>query len=597
MKLADAYILAKTKRKTRRIRMALVTIVNSLLFAVLFFGAIVFSGLQQSSARFENFGYNGRNISQASYQGQYEQENFETLQKTLYAQMDTELRARKVRVTADLHNSPEYGAEFSKRISDRFSAASAAKSVEFEKMARQQYNPSAVYHLQLLPALQLLVQTKPDDADPYLTEQKQQAETGASSAKDMGGYKQPPTYFSVEEGMITPLLLPGESFAWQPGQPYPVVMPYNHLQDLAKKSFAGLSGEKKIKGYQDLIKQYGGKTIEYCYRNSTAQTQLTNVLKYNHDVSVDKDPSTKPIAVATCTGFDQKLLKKIGLISDTETTAKPLFPQPNPPAAETRTVSVKIVGFVPTADFMNGDLFGSIFASVANWQGQFPIILPQNVVDQDASLRTQDAAATSPFFSSQLYIDFATRADQKHFIESVSCKGDDCYKGQKWLVTPFGSIKTALESTLHSLASFGKWVVLGIAVLAMVLVLLTISKLISDNRREIAVFRALGARQRDIAQIYFTYGFMLALSAVLVALVLGTIGAIVFSNHFAERYDVGLVQAVGAYQNPGHSILVGYQPSWILGIGLLLIAACMVGVAIPILLSRRRNLVTIMREE
>ena len=41
MKIIDAYILARTKRKTRRIRMALVTLVCALMFAVLFFGSFV----------------------------------------------------------------------------------------------------------------------------------------------------------------------------------------------------------------------------------------------------------------------------------------------------------------------------------------------------------------------------------------------------------------------------------------------------------------------------------------------------------------------------------------------------------------------------
>jgi hypothetical protein len=39
------------------------------------------------------------------------------------------------------------------------------------------------------------------------------------------------------------------------------------------------------------------------------------------------------------------------------------------------------------------------------------------------------------------------------------------------------------------------------------------------------------------------------------------------------------------------------QPVWLLLTMLVLFAAAMLGVAVPVLLSRRRNLVTIMREE
>jgi cell division protein FtsB len=63
MKILDAYILARTKRKTRRIRMALVTLVSSLLFALLFFGAIGLAGLLQSTRQVENVGYTTMRIT------------------------------------------------------------------------------------------------------------------------------------------------------------------------------------------------------------------------------------------------------------------------------------------------------------------------------------------------------------------------------------------------------------------------------------------------------------------------------------------------------------------------------------------------------
>ncbi|HEV7455063.1 MAG TPA: FtsX-like permease family protein [Candidatus Saccharimonadales bacterium] len=599
MKIIDAYILARTKRKTRRIRMALVTIVSSLLFAVLFFGALSFAGVQKSSSRFQDYGYNGRHLTQASMSGNPFSGDFNTLQKQINDQMDGDLQSRKIKVTDELRTRPEYLMEFGRRLNVIMSAQSTASQKQFETSAQQKFSPKTIYHLSYINSIQFMQPSTADDSDPYLTQQLKQTETGVGkNGLAFNPNEAQPTFLSVEPDMLMPMLIPGQTLAWKPGQPYPVEVPYSYLQQLSKKSFTKLSSEDKIKGYQALIKQYTGQTLQYCYRNSTAQSQLDSVLKYNFDAKKDTDPKTKPLDVTACTGFDQKILKTAGLLPDPDPDApKPLFPQPATPAPDTRTLRIKIVGFVPTTDQGPADdIFGSLFNSVDNWPVPMPIIMPQTVVNQEPFLSSEDNlyGFTNP---ATLFFDFDTRAQQKQFITSAGCKGNDCAKNNQWTLTTFGSIKTAFEGVFAKGVKVGKWIALGVAAFAAVLVLLTISKLISDNRREIAVFRALGARQRDIAQIYFTYGFMLAVTALIVSFIFAVVAAIVFSSRFGDRFNNLLVQAVGSYQNPGHSTLLGVQTLWLLAIAGILLLSTMVGVAIPVLLSRRRNLVTIMREE
>lgn len=598
MKFLDAYILARTKRKTRRIRMTLVIIVSSLLFAVLFFAVLTFNGVQRSGSRFQDYRYNGLHLTSATNTTPYSG-NFDAIQREIHDQMEAELRTRKVKVTDEIRNNPEYAIEFGTRFAKRASEITRQQSVTFEQMVQQKYSPKATYHVQLLEAIAGAQFGDQNDPDPYLTVQQRQIETGVSDGKQNGGFQNMTTFYTVEEGMMQPLLQPGQSLAWQPGQPYPIVIPYDYAAQLSKASFAGLNGEQKIQTYQKILHTYTGKTFTYCYRNATAQGQLDSVLKYNHDAITDKDATTKPLAVQSCTGFDQAVLKKAGLLAAADPDHKPLFPQPAEPAPDTRTLTFKVVGFVPTTQFGPGsDIFSSLFTSVNSWPASLPIIMPAAVAAQDTFLRTAGPSQIVPDGGS-LFFDFKTRAEQKHFIDAAGCKGDSCYNsaGDQWILAPFGSIKTALEGVLRKLVSIGKWVALGVAVLASILILLTISKLMSDNRREIAVFRALGARQRDIAQIYFTYGLMLACSALVVSVVLAVIGAMVFSAKFAGQFNAGLVQAVGAYDNPGQSTLLGVDPLGLGAVAALLLLSTLVGVAIPVLLSRRRNLVSIMREE
>jgi hypothetical protein len=598
MKIIDAYILARTKRKTRRIRMALVTIVSSLLFAVLFFGALGFAGLQQSAARFKDYAYNGQQLTQVYSSGDPIPEGYQNLQKTINAAMDDELRARKVKITDELHNDPQYFSEFARRMNIIISERTKSREKGFEAMV-QSYRPTGVYHMNYvapLSALQLGSETNPD---PYLTELRELTESGSSSKKFSN--EQPPQVLSVEQEMLTPLLAKGQSFDWKQGDPYPVIVPYSYLQSISKKSFNGLSSAQKIAGYQELIKEYSGKTLPFCYRNTTAQSQLSSVLKYNHDVTIDKDASTKPLDVQNCLGFDPAVLKKAELLVAADPNApKPLFPKvvTAEPAPVTLPIQFKIVGFAATMEqgpTAATDIFGSIFNSVNNWPAMIPVIMPQAIIDQQPYLQGSEGQY-GPMPSS-LFVNFANRTDQKRFVNEVGCTGDACAKAGSWMLIPFGSIKTALEDIGAKAFTFGKWIVLGIAVLASILVLLTISKLMSDNRREIAVFRALGARQHDIAQIYFTYGIMLAIQSLIVAMGLSVVAALLFSSRFADSFNSSLVQAVGAYADPGTSSLVAVKPLWLAGVAAVLFAATMIGVAIPVLLSRRRNLVSVMREE
>lgn len=595
MKCIDAYVLARTKRKTRRIRLALVIIVSSLLFSVLFFGALVLDGVQQSAGRFREYGYNGRHITQANNYGGMQFN--ESMSQAIRTEMDNELRARKVKITDELRNGNEYSSEFSQRISVKISANVKASQDAFEKRITDTYHPLAVYHVRSIDALVSLPQYVEGDADSYLTQQIKQIETGVSETPTQ--FMEPPIFYSVEEEMLRPVLQQGQSFAWKQGDPYPVVLPYSYVERLAKKSFVGLGAKEKNAGYQELIAAYGGKTLQYCFRNPTAQEQLDSVLKYNHDAEKDKDASTKPLTVEPCKGFDQALLKKVGVIAKPDPDApKPLFPKPAPPEPETRPIALKVVGFVPTmAQGPGTDIFTATFSSVNSWPSGVPMLIPRSVVDSEQLLRSGSGTAATAFNNSSLYVDFASREQQRRFIKAEGCTGDACYQGDKWILMPFGSLKTALEGISNALVKVGKWVALGVAILASLLVLFTISKLISDNRREIAVFRALGARQRDIAQIYFTYGFMLAGNAIVVSLLFAGIGAYVFSAKFADRFNAALVQAVGAYENPGQSVLLGVQPLWLLGIAGLVLVAATVGVAVPVLISRRRNLATMMREE
>lgn len=600
MKMIDAYILARTKRKTRRIRMALVTLVCALMFAVLLFGSFVATGMLASAGQFKDVGYNGRYLSLV-YKNGPPSIDYTTVNKDLMVKMDAELRAKGVKVDDTLRNGNEYIAELAARTSKFFMAQAAADQAALEKEIVTKHNPKSLYHMEFVDVLQNMMLRTAADPDPYLTGLRKTTENSGGEA-EKGGFSPygsgMPSFFSLESEMLTPLVQSGASLQWKPGEPYPALVPYAYVAKIADRSFANLSSQEKIDGYAQLIRDYTGKELAYCYRNATAQEQLSGVLSYNKIAETDKDAATKPIAIESCHGFDQALLKKIGVIQTPASDApKPLFPKKSQPAPETKEIKIRIAGFVPARDaFPTGNVLSSIFSEVNSWPAELPVFVPKEIVAQDTFLQAEAENMNGFGGAPQLFADFATREEQKRFLAS-GCSGEDCTAEDTLFLLPFGSIKVALESTFNGLAVAVKWAVLAVAVIAVLMLTMTISKIITDSRREIAVFRALGARRRDIGQIYFTYGLMLAAGAWVVAVVLAVAGALLFSAHFSGSVNALMVESVGAYTLPTSTILFGINWPWVAGITGVLLVASIIGILIPVLLSNRKNLMNIMREE
>lgn len=610
MKIIDAFILARTKRKTRKLRTALVTLVSSLLFAVLFFGAILVDGLQTSAAKFENVGFNNRFLT--TTQIVPGSNDFITAQEAIERQMQTELTARKIKVDDKLKQNPEYQTELQTRLAKHMAEQAKAKIVKYEEEIKRDFAPKALYHLNALTGLTNAEAQKADSPDPYLQQIQKQVDTGAAEGDmakpvplpmpDEGNISQPEQraeFLSVEPGMVQSHIVSGQNTDWEAGKPYPVVVPYDYVASLADRSFAKVTSAEKIQGYRDLIREYSGKEITFCYRNTEAQNQLHEVLLYNKNAKQDDNKDTNPLQVAACTAFDQAQLKKVGIIKDQpEPAEKPLFPKPAAIAPATKIVKFKIVGFIPTFNFnsLGGDILGTVFMSVNLWPAQTPLLIPDTVITADPFLAAmQKEGGRESFGVASIFAEFANRQDQKRYLAS-GCQGFDC-TGEKPMVTPFGSVKVATEDIVGAATVGIGWAVLVIGAIAALMIMFTLSKVLADSAKEIAVFRALGARRLDIAQIYVTYGLMLACSALGMALLFGASAAYVLAINYSSRVHDLLVEAVGAYDSQTTTSIFSIQPVWISAIAMALLGAALLGMSIPILASIRRNPMKQMREE
>ncbi len=605
MKIIDAYILAATKRKTRRIRTSLVVIVSSLLFAILFFAAFAMQGLFNTANQVKDVGFNGRNMATV-YPGGPPSSDYKALSDSINAAMVSELHNRGIKVTENTKLDQSYVGEYSRRLIAATTESQVADQKKLEATV-QKSHPTDLYHFAVLPISGSTVYRPTPASDEYVTKLQQGAESGGNNGQDGSDPSNDFQLYEVEKGMLRSQLQPGQTVAWQPGKPYPLFISYAYLEKLSGKSFSKLSTAQRNQGYRELMAAYAGKTIDYCYRNSTAQTYAQQVVTYNYKAVHDNDKDTNPVDVPLCANFDTAVLKKIKIIADDGTVvddaAKPLFPVPALPAQATRVLQFKIAGFVPSQSQYGGaDIVSQVLTSVSQLPtGSQLGVVPTEVVAAASELQTRDEGSNNLYSSSgysTLFVDFATRAQEKAFI-ATGCTGNQCGnpKNTQPYITPFGSVSFALEGLFHSAFKFLVIGVGAIMFIAALLLMFTISKVIADSTKEIAVFRSLGARRRDIAQIYYLYGLMLAAASLVLSAILAAVGAKVVTSMFAARMAGAFIKTTGAYNVDVHASLLGINWLWLGAAAAALLLAALIGITIPILVSLRRKLITILREE
>ena len=112
------------------------------------------------------------------------------------------------------------------------------------------------------------------------------------------------------------------------------------------------------------------------------------------------------------------------------------------------------------------------------------------------------------------------------FLDNETCPSSSTQCGKKFLAAPYGSnylIVDEISKLFARIAAIALPVALG---LAAVIIWFTVSRIMAENRKETAVYRAMGAKRRDIAHIYVVYIMLIALRVVLVSAIVGIVIAL-----------------------------------------------------------------------
>lgn len=254
--------------------------------------------------------------------------------------------------------------------------------------------------------------------------------------------------------------------------------------------------------------------IQLCYRNETARTQLgeyqiaqknKKMSKFEYadlgvceNVQITKDKRTA----------EEKLeaKKEENFLAETSQSPEP---------AITQLINLRVVG-ISDNGFDNGIFTGmSNFLStlVNSSLGGYSINIDGGLLDrnvQNSNIKTIFENKTPEKYSAKIssmlgkgaILEFSNIDELRKIIKEKGCNESGC---GDYMAAPFGTQIMMIDEFSKFFGDFLKYVLIGVVILTSIMIYVVVNRIMYDSRKETAVFRAIGYSQFDILQIYISY--------------------------------------------------------------------------------------------
>ncbi len=194
-------------------------------------------------------------------------------------------------------------------------------------------------------------------------------------------------------------------------------------------------------------------------------------------------------------------------------------------------------------------------------------------------------------------VEFTTMDNARKFMQHETCPEYATQCEKLYSSSPYGSNYLILDE-------IGKFFmrVIGVAFpaalgLASIIIWFTVSRIMMENRKETAVYRAMGAKRYDIGAIYVTYLMLVALRIALVSIILGITAAFVVDTIYGKVLTDAAVTAFGIIDGaPRFSLFDISSPLLITVVGAIF-AISIIASTPPLMRNVRRNPIRDMRED
>jgi len=650
IRLTDAALLAYTKLRARKVRLIVTVVISSLLFGVLALGSFVFRGVVSSTSSFAEEGFGKRYIlsAESSSIGRYSEDKT-VLERAIALQKD-EIARKKIeakRIGIDYDPTTERlvyqdggGQSGNERYLD-----------QTHPLALQAINEYLIAHPE--PGLPELKKLSAPYGGKNFYESRYIAgfDIGSSKLKVLKDGKESfeennqqnfnPFSQGLDSFTSSWSLLSGDllkTFTLDGTVPeiskdgvLPIVAPYSAVEQLLKLKPlpASASASSRLERLKDVRARAGSVEFNVCSRNASSTDLINQALSSKRELEQNKsnknyekpsliyDTPTEPCGAARIIRDVRTNDEKV--MSAKWDTFRQLFGQEVP--AQT-ILRFRVVGVAPdppgfNAAFLDG-LIGSILTSYigVNWYTPLEArkanpALQNLFPDQQINGRANSFYAELPTADSAKKMLDGASCDLNSFsgmpgpvpeglppVVDINGQVDDCVKsGKPFYLMPYGSSSLAINDLQKGFSKVFKIAALVVMAIAAIILMGTLGRIIADARRETAVFRAIGAKRLDIAQVYVTYALVISLMIGLCAILTGFGLSQIAQSKWGAQFTVKALVAYNARDLTREFHLYAWSSRDLLYIMLAAIVAGLVSTILPLLRNLRRNPIRDMRDE
>ncbi len=612
-------VLVGAKLRAKPGRSALVVAVSSILFGIALGGLTIFHAGIESAQRFSESTFHGRHYVMASYANDSSDiANNKSIQQQAKKIYEADIAkkkaaAQKLGIDFDPRTVPEpleqiSGGEDGEMILNT-STPSAQQAISEYQL---QHPDVGIHDLEKI--------AKPYSAKSVMPMSGLYANDGSFSlmkdGKEVHSSVQKPIDTSYDFMAKAPLRMVS-SVAVDPfidtsvqvaANEIPITVPY-----AAAETVLGLSAldpaanaTDKLNRLEYLHGRALGVGFSVCYRNTVSSQQIDQALNDTRDkespitYAMPKDDScTAATVTQDKRSAEEKLQAQKQQLFDKE------FGVTTTPVQQ--KLSFRIVGLVPDdVPFAQSPKFDLIEVTRAilkpSWLGT-PTLTNESYESLPSNIKLpiqQGPVAKLPAENSYL-VEFASAIDANRFISEKSCdrrQGLHCgSESDPFQLVAYGDGGVTFISIRQMVDTVADYVIGAIVVVAIMIMIGTFGRIISDERHEMAVFRALGATRLDITLVYVVYAAVLTLFAAIIAIFFAELLALLVHILYAHDLTVAMRLTYGELDPSLTISLVKIDLAGIIYIVAIIVATGIVSVGLPLQHAIQRDIIQDLKDE
>lgn len=630
----DSIVLAHTKLRTHKVRTGITIGVAGILFGLIFSGVFVAQGVFDSVERFNSEGLADRSIVAISkYGGDYfsafnNDENGDFIAEVKQAHADKvalkSAAAKKYSIDYDPKTEDPFPIETDtdtgkERISDVALRSDLVQTLA-EQRDTMNYEPLDIdAFLSPYDSAKVLegnahVQPKNGTLLPMEDGKEKILTDRQDEIRYRFGGEDIPVVRVLNASVAAPFIT--DKSGVQAGE-LPGVVSFGYaekllgLEPLTKDS----TNDQKLARLQEVRQRISEVTAAFCYRNEASQQLLAQATRQRDDIErnkANKDYKKPSLMYALPS---EESCGAVTVVEDTRTEAEKkaaanivayqkeigeYIGEPEQQKVILRAIGLSGDGLGTGMSTNVGDMvvamLGSWLYYTPNWSIPADLLAEASPELRPEALFGEHSLAAGGgknniFRSDEYMVEFADKDEARAALDRSSTGPSGI------MVMPYGSGVLFIDQLKQWFAIGVRYALALVGGVALIILASLIGRMVSDGRRESAVFRAIGAKRIDIGSIYGMYAFLLSLRVALFALVVGLVVSLAVDLWLSADATVGARLAYAAVDTSKSFHFIGFGSWYIPAMVGIIVMTGLLASTIPIFLGSRRNPIKDMRDD